>query len=319
MNLHATHFKPLIAMGPLIVALLGGCQSPAESSTRRPRTNLGADVRLPSDPVDTPLDFGGDWERVEASIGGQGNASRRTPVALTKASAQTGVGIALGTYTSGAHRQQAALAMQGIAKQIPDLASALSIHNDERGSMLIYGHYSSFDDPSLKVDLKRLKHYTVNGKRVFGLVMPAELRPTLNADDLNPLDLRLVRLQNPNVRVIYTLEVAWWGDYGGSAGPRDAQARAEAFASRLRRAGHEAFFLHEPHRHRSSVCVGVFDYQAVDSASGLESMPVLQTRQSFPSVLINDEPQTKPVGPRNANQGRNGKPLPPKLVDVPRL
>ena len=319
MNLHTPHFKPLIATGTLIVALVAGCQSPSDGSTRRPRTSLGADVRLPSDPVETPLNFGGDWERVEASIGGQGNASRRTPVTSAKASAQSGVGIALGTYTSPAHGQHAAIALQGIANQAPDLANGLSIHKDERGSMLIYGHYSGFDDPSLKVDLKRLKHYTVNDKRIFGLVMPAELRPTLNADDLNPLDLRIVRLRNPDVRVMYTLEVAWWGDYGGSTGPRDAQARAEAFASRLRRAGHEAFFLHEPHRHRTSVCVGVFDYQAVDSASGLESMPVLQTRQSFPNVLINDQPQTKPVEARNANRGRTGKPLPPRLVDVPRL
>lgn len=210
------------------------------------------------------------------------------------------------------------MALQGVAGQAPDLADKLSIHSDERGSMLIYGQYRGFDDASLKRDLKRLKHYTVNGKRVFGLVMPAELRGALRAEDLDRLDLRIVRLHNPDVRVIYTLEVAWWGDYAETSPPRDAAERAEAFARELRRAGHDAFFLHEPHRHRSSVCVGVFGYQAVDAASGLESMPVMQTRQSFQSVLINDQPRTKPLDPHNAARGQKPKPMPPALIDVPR-
>jgi hypothetical protein len=271
-------------------------------------------VRLPSDPKGQQLDFGSDWERVESSIRQQGNRGTRGDGQKIKASARSGVGIALGTYTSGAHPKQAALALQGIAEQAPDLATALSIHSDERGSMLIYGHYASYDDPALKADIKRLKQYTINGKRVFGLVMPATLRGSLQVEDLDPHDLHTVRLRSPNVRVMYTLEVAWWGEHAGNAAPRNAASSAEGLARKLRRQGHEAFFLHEPHRHRDSVCVGVFDYQAVDAASGLESMPVMQTRQSFPSVFINGEAQS--VAPTGRSIKR--KPLPPKLVDVPR-
>ncbi|MCH2135221.1 MAG: hypothetical protein MK101_01415 [Phycisphaerales bacterium] len=271
-------------------------------------------MALPSDASQPQLDFGADWDQVEASIG-RGNRGGGRAVATRDAQA-VGVAIALGTFTGEGHRQQAAIALQGAAREASDLADQLSIHTDERGSMLVYGQYASFDDATLRRDLKRLKAYEVNGRRVFGLVLPAELRPPLRLEDLDPLDLRTVRLRNPDVRAIYTLEVAWWGPVGDAPAPKTALRDAQQLAQVLRRAGHEAYFLHEPHRQRASVCVGVFDYLAVDAASGIESTPVMQTRQSFPALQVNGKELRQPRDPRRPTGPKRA--VPPPLIDVPR-
>jgi hypothetical protein len=203
-----------------------------------------------------------------------------------------------------------------LVSKAPDLASKMSVHTDERGSMVIHGHYHGFDDPVLRVDLKRLKQYRIDGQRIFGLVLPAQLRPPMRLESLEPLNLHRIRLQLPNTRVLYTLEVAWWGPVGNKDAPAHAAGAAEAMAQKLRNQGYEAYFLHQPHRKRNSVCVGVFDYTARDSASELESSHVMQIRRFFPAVLVNGKARDVPVNAQLPNGRR--KPVPPRLIDIPR-
>jgi hypothetical protein len=227
-----------------------------------------------------------------------------------------GAAIAIATFAGTGHARQAHRALAQIAARATDLSNNLAVHSTERGSMVIYGHYASFDDPGMRRDQKRLKQYTIDGKRVFALVMPAQLRASIGLDTMDPLNLHVVRLRNPDIRVLYTLEVAWWGASAYGSTSSNAAQQAESMARQLRRSGHEAFYLHEPHRKRHSVCVGVFDYQAVDASSGLESIQVMQTRQSFPAVQINGATRSTPMDPR-VPKGPS-KPVAPILVDIPR-
>ena len=279
-------------------------------------------MRLPSDP-DGGLDRAPpNWQRIESSLGG-GDRLRPTRGASSAGGAAQagstytdGAAIAIATFSGIGHAQQAHRALAQIANRATDLSNNLAVHSNEKGSMVIYGHYASFDDPAMRRDQKRLKQYTVDGKRIFGLVLPAQLRAPLHLDTMDPLNLHVVRLRNPNVRALYTLEVAWWGPTEDRRGVPNADAAAESMARTLRRSGHEAFFLHQPHRRRHSVCVGVFDYQAIDASSELESIQVIQTRRSFPSVQINGTRQTVPLDARRPNGP--SKPLAPALIDIPR-
>jgi hypothetical protein len=300
-----------------------GCAPKPQSRAVAPHTSLGPDVHLPSDPDQPELDFGDDWSQIEAALSGSASGASMTqrpghrPSGTTRQKSYTsGLGITLATYTGEGHRKVAHAALSLLAAKAPDCAPSMSVHSDERGSMVIYGHYPSFDDPALRADLKRLKQYRVNGKRIFGLVLPAELRLPMRLEDLDPLNLHRVRLQLPDTRILYTLEVAWWGPVDNQGAPTGAAAAAESLAHKIRRDGHEAHFLHEPHRNRSSVCVGVFNYTSRDAASQLESTQVMQIRRFFPAVLINGKARDVPVNPQHPNGRR--KPVPPLLIDIPR-
>ena len=305
----------------LSVALMG-CTTP-EPGRHRPTAAIDTDIALPSDGTPDDLDFGDDWATVEAALSGTrpgpGKARPARPGRGPSGNTDVRAGdvaITLATFTGERHARTATTARNLYAQRAPELARDLGVHSDERGSMVVYGRYTSFDDPTLRADLKRLKAFTVDGKRIFGLVLPAQLRTTLKLDDLDPLNLHRVRLQLPDTRVLYTLEVAWWGPTGQGGPPHDAGPCAEAMAKQLRRDGHEAWFLHEPHRRRSSVCVGVFDYTAKDASSDLESGQVMAVRREFPAVLINGQPRQARGNP--ADPASRTRPVPPLLIDIPR-
>ena len=331
---HRTLFNlrhPLrIPFTPASLALLGLCTvlsacAPEASGRDRiePSTGLGLDVTLPSDPGQTDVDLGDDWAAIEARLNGQratgqgghrpGHTARRQP---TIRRATPGVAIALATFTGEGHERMAAETLASLAPRAPEFAGGMAVHTDERGSMVVYGHYASFDDKSLKADLRRIKAFTVDGKRVFGLVLPAEVRLPLVLDDLHPLDLHRIRLLYPDVRVMYTLQVAWWGPTVSGFVPDDNLGKALQMAQQLRQQGHEAYFLQEPHRNRASVCVGIFDHTAKDGSSELESGEVMQVRQRFPALQINGTRALAPVDPNRP--GGHTKPVPPVLIDVPR-
>lgn len=302
----------------LCVAMMG-CTTP-DPGRHSPTAALDTDIALPSDGTPDDLDFGDDWATVEAALGGTrpapGKARPRRGLSGNTAVSAGDVAITLATFTGEGHARTASTARNLYAQRAPELARDLGVHSDERGSMVVYGRYASFDDPTLRADLKRLKAFTADGKRIFGLVLPAQLRATLKLEDLDPLNLHRVRLQLPDTRVLYTLEVAWWGPTGQGGPPHDAASRAEAMAKQLRRDGHEAWFLHEPHRRRSSVCVGVFDYMAKDASSDLESGQVMAVRREFTAVLINGQPRQARTNP--ADPASRTRPVPPLLIDIPR-
>jgi hypothetical protein len=205
-------------------------------------------------------------------------------------------GLALQTFPGDLDGQAAADWSRQLAAVVPPLAPKLRTHVGGKGSMVLYGRYSDWDDPQAGTDMEFLRGIRVNNKRIFGPIVRTEVHPRRNLDTLHPHELLTVRTQFPDGRTKYTLEIEIWGDFdSGMLSEADRRRQVESKVAALRAQGIPAYFHHDPISDLSTITVGIFDEQALDPASGLVSSEVEQWQRRFPTRMTNGEELRLPV------------------------
>lgn len=300
-----------------------GCQGAAKQSSASTRQ-----IRPPQFEESAPmeLDMGDDWDAVEGLIGGSSLKPRRSSDSSDDNSNQRlaalpqppRYAICLATFTSGDHRLEGQQYLKRVSMLVPDMATDLSLHTDQAGSLVLYGEFDGWKDERVADVTKRIREVQIQGRPLFLNPILTEVLPRRDPATIGPNELLAVRLRHPEVRTIYTLEVAVWGDFE-SGKLTDARRRrlAEDYAGSLRDLGHQAWYHHDHVKKMSTVTVGVFDHRAIDAASGIRSPAVERVMGQFPARLVNGEVLNIPVS-RN-DPGAGTKPQKPFLVEVPRL
>jgi len=158
----------------------------------------------------------------------------------------------------------------------------------------------------------------VNNRQIFPQAMIAELKVPRDPRTVPDNELVSLRIKYPDVRTLYTLEIAVWGDFeSGEYPPARRRSAAEGYANALRQQGMPAFFYHDDARQMSMVTVGVFDHRAMDASTGIKSPEVERFLMQFPQRLVNGEPLIDLYDPQDPAKG--GRPQQPSLVEVPLL
>ena len=323
-------FRSILVLLPLLVLHGVGCQNaPVERSRPASTVNTtnGGQRMLPGEESEAGLDFGEDWDAVERHLGG-GSSPRAAGTEGSGGldlSGQTaarvdriGYGIVLGSFGSSEHGIEADQYRKRLSILVPTLASGLRICTVSEGSLVVYGDYAGWRDETARDDLKRLRDLTVNDQQLFPTAMLTEIKPVRDPASIGEDELLWVRVQYPDIRVLYTLEVAIWSDFESGTLTVD-QRRREAirYARVLRQQGFPAFHHHDEARNMSMVTIGVFDHSAIDASSGLKSAQVERLMMDFPQRMVNGEPLVNLYDPQDPSKG--GRPQPPRLVEVPKL
>ncbi|MDP7005067.1 MAG: hypothetical protein QF718_02495 [Phycisphaerales bacterium] len=225
--------------------------------------------------------------------------------------------IAVATFTGTEHKLIAKSTLSSLIAQYPTIGRKLTMRDRSRGSVLTYGVYSGYDDPSAKKDILMLRSIpTAEGKPLFGQVLLTKFKSPRSRNQLHPYDLWTARREFPTIVPIFTLEVAVWGDFESGEFPRDARRLvAEQYAAELRQKGFEAFFYHNDDRELSSVTVGLFGHNAVDAQTGFYSADVEAILSRFPERLINGQPIMEYRDPSDHSLGTRVQP--PSLAEIP--
>jgi len=305
------------------LCISGGCQ---------PTSGSGSVDRSPQAGIPTPeeddlsnLDLGGDWDQYESQLSTR-NTTRGTAGAGSRGPKMSGDGgeigpgfvIVLGTFTGEGHLQQANQYYQQAVVLLPDMSSGLRVRPSGGGSLVVFGNYTGWKDPRARNDVKTLQELTINGRQVFPQAMIAELEAPRDPSSIEEAELLSLRVRYPDIRVIYTLEIAMWGDFESGQWPERARrAEAERYARSLRQRGIPAFYHHDSTREMSMVTVGVFDHRAIDGQTGLRSPQVERFLMDFPERMVNGEPVIDLYDP--ANPGKGGRAQQPRIVEVPKL
>ncbi len=260
-------------------------------------------------PTQPAVDWGDDWDqpppaRAAAAAGAPQQSSKQWSIVFA-------------TFASEAHQKAAATMVQ----QLPTVADELRaarVHTTSSGSSVIYGSYESPSDPAAQRDLKWIKNLTIGELKIFPRAILSRIRRQPSPSSLPPTALLSVRQRHPHVDPLYTLQVAVWGDFeSGQLTLAEIQRQAEAYALTLRAQGFESYFHHDADRRLSVVTVGLFDYRAVDSGSGLYSPEVEAMMEKFPAHLVNGEPLNELIDRRKPQRGTRVQE--PMLVNVPKL
>ena len=315
--------QPLTFTAALLgLVLLTACQGGGKAGSEAPASRIRA-PRLADANEPATMDFGQDWDSVEGLLAGGTGQRRATPGASPSAGSSVMAsapryGICLASFSTDDHRLGAREYIRRISLLVPDMTENLSLHTDEEGSMVLYDEFEGWRDPRVREVIQRLRSIQIDGRTVFVNPILTEVIPPRNPSSIGPMELLSLRLNYPDVRTLYTLEVAVWGDFEGGKLP-DARRHclAEAYAQSLRSKGHQAWYHHDEVKRMSTVTVGVFDHRAVDAASGIRSASVERTAAQFPVRLINGEPLMVPVS--RSDPGAGTKAQKPILVEVPHL
>ena len=194
------------------------------------------------------------------------------------------------------------------------------IHSDSRGSMVLFGRHAAADDAAAQADLAFIKDIRLGGQPLFPRAMLTRIRVVRDPSTIGPMELLSTRVRNPEVRELYTFQVAVWGTFREYAdrGQRppdwdEVRRRAEAQVRDLRSRGYDAYYHHDDDKQLSMITIGVFDRTAFDAQAGLYLHPMLERlAREFTQHLVNGEP----VVMRKAGQEIPQQPL---LVMVPEL
>ncbi|MDG2199858.1 MAG: hypothetical protein P8K80_01580 [Phycisphaerales bacterium] len=305
------------------LCIAGGCQ-PTSGGKAADRTR-GTGIQASEEDELSNLDLGGDWEQYESRLstrnttGGTGvEASRGPALSQEGGAAGPGFSIVLGTFAGEGHLQQANQYHQQASVLLPDMSSGLRVQSSLSGSMVVYGNYTGWKDPRAKKDVRTLQDLTINGRQVFPQAMIAELPAPRDPASIEEAELLSLRIRYPDIRVLYTLEIAMWGDFESGQWPERARrAEAEQYARSLRQRGVPAFYHHDSAREMSMVTVGVFDHRAIDGQTGLRSPQVERFLLDFPKRMVNGEPVIDLYDPNNPDKG--GRTQQPRIVEVPKL
>ncbi len=258
------------------------------------------------------LDLGEDW----ADVGGRrrdGGRAARSGDAQQRRSSWT---IVLNTFSTEGHSQAASNMRLRIGSIDPRLSGA-RVHTKARGSMVIYGNYTSAVDPAAQADLKWIKAITISNRPVFAGAMLTRITRTDPTIPSDPLELMSVRARYPDIDPLYTLQVAVWGDFeSGKLTLAEIHQHAESYARRLRAQGLNAYYDHDDDKRLSVITVGLFDSTAIESPQiGLYSAEVKALMRRFPEHLVNGEPLLELID-RRTGRTRVQR---PKLVRVPKM
>ena len=321
--------RSMMVLLPVLLLHGMGCQ-PAAPSRSGPVSTLNTaknDQRmLPGEESEADLDFGEDWDAVEQHLGGRparssgstGSVGLEPSAQVAGAADRIGYGIVLGSFGSMEHGMEASQYQDRLSIVVPNLASGLRTCTVAEGSLVVYGDYSGWRDPQAREDLKRLQDLTVNGQQLFSTAMLTEIKPARDPASIGEDELLWVRVQYPDIRVLYTLEVAIWSDFESGVMTADQRRReAIGYARALRQQGFPAFHHHDEARNMSMVTIGIFDHSAIDASSGLKSAQVERLMLDFPQRMVNGEPLLTLYDPRDPSKG--GRPQPPRLVEIPKL
>jgi hypothetical protein len=281
----------------------------ASDTTSRPATSSGQASGLSSG-----ASSGG------ASSGG-GGANRESPPAardLAKSSpSSTFWTIVLQTLADDGHEQMARQMLPQYAAMSPMLREA-QIIDTAKGSMIVYGSYRNPGDDAAQRDLKAIKNIQLtDGSRPLAGVILSRVSPS-RPGPVHPHDLANARRMYPELRTIYTLQVAAWSDFGTNELSLDQiHSRAEAYAAELRQRGFDAFFYHDDDKRISVVTIGLFGSSAIDTESGLYHPDVEMLMRQFPKHMVNGEELQEFIHPKFQEQlgTRTQKTM---LVEVPR-
>lgn len=228
----------------------------------------------------------------------------------------TGTGrwsLFLASVVGDDHPIQAAVLRNRIAAEYPQLRSAF-VRPQGRGSAIWFGRFTGPTDPAAET-AKAL----VDGlQRGGGPAFPRRMMVPLPDDSpIGERDIRNLRLMHPRIDPLYSLEVAMWWTGGLDVISYDEVRRqAEARVAELRRAGHDAWYYHDPIKEMSAVTIGVFDRRAYDGRSTLYSPEVDALMREFPVRQMNGEDVMIEVTPGDP---RTRVPQACRLVVVPHL
>ena len=305
----------------VLTALLGmGCQP----DSNRPVAGGGSNGAAfePTEDTLSDLDLGEDWAQYEQQLSSRNATGSSIEGAPTfrggAASGGPGFAIVLATFGGDAHREQANQFRERAAMLLPEMAGSIRIHPSAGGSLVVCGEYAGWKDAGAKQDIKTLQELTINGVQVFPQAMLTELSARRDPNSIDEAELVSLRLRYPDIRVLYTLEVAIWGDFESGQWPEATRRRAaERYARTLRQRGVPAFYHHDPVREMSMVTVGVFDHRAIDGQTGLRSPQVERFLMDFPERMVNGEQIVDLYDPSDPSKG--GRPQEPRIVEVPTL
>lgn len=223
--------------------------------------------------------------------------------------------IVLRTFTQVGHQQAAATMAESCAQINPQLGAARP-HTTSKGSMVIYGAFDDSQSPDAQKELEWVKGLAIRGRPVFPRAMLTRIDVRKASGQYRVNELMSVRRQYPNVKPLYSLQVAVWGDFeSGKLSEQEIQSQAEAYVRKLRAAGYDAYFHHDVDKKLSSVTVGLFNHTAVDAQAGIYSPEVDQLMRKFPQHLVNGEPLLEPLDSKRPELGTRVQT--PRLVLVP--
>ncbi len=301
-----------------LMLTLAACGPKEGDSLQAPQARR-AHVALPEE-EDQPLDFGGNWADIEGVLGS--GATKQAPNARAKLSPnrdrpQAIHALVLSTFPEDFDGALANAYLNQIGTLLPQHRQALHAHVDQNGSMALYGRYAGWDDPTASEDATTLSEIRVNGTRIFGPIIRADIKHARAADDYSDLELISVWTRYPNARDLYALEVELWGDFDSGELPASRRRdRAIQRTGELRRQGIQAYCHHDERRALSTITVGIFSDTAINPQSGIPDPDLARLQQTFPLRLVNGEELHMPVQPGGSAQ--NVQPIRSRLIKVPR-
>ena len=248
------------------------------------------------------------------------NAPAVPPKAVTTAPVKKNAGrwaVMVATFSDADHVGTANAFRRQLINDYPELRDA-SVRRVGKGSAIVMGRFGAPDDSAAQAELKHVKSIDRNGRRPFASAMLLRTSTDEASAAPKPHDLRTLRAKFPNVRPLFSLQVAAWSTFGEKGVEYEPmRAAAEKYCAELRTKGHEAWFLHDDDCDTSIVAVGHFDRRAYDTKSTLFSPEIEDLMRVFPANQVNGEPLAIPIDPRDP-KGKT-RPQPCRLVEVPGL
>lgn len=307
-----------------LALLLAGCQGASQGDTDKKVTRIRPpQIAEQPDTAEPEVDFGENWDAVEGLLsrepGQISSASAQEPVKLAYSVPQAPrYGICLATFTSDEHIMGAREYIRRIGLLMPEMAEELSLHIDKDHSKVLYGDFTGWKDPEVGKITRDLRTIQIQGRLLFQAPILTEVIPPRDPRSIAPMELLSVRLTYPEVRTLYTVEVAVWGDFeSGKLSDKQRRRLAEDYARSLRQVGHQAWYDHNERKKMSTVTVGIFDHTAIDPDSGIYSQAVDRVMSRFPARLVNGELLMEPVSPGDPGAGTRVQK--PRMVEVPKL
>lgn len=221
--------------------------------------------------------------------------------------------LVLATVGGDTHPVQATGLRNQIVSEFPQLRDAF-VRPQGRGSAIWYGRFESPKDPAAIRAKEMIRGLERGGRPAF----PRTFMSLLPDDSpVGERDIRQLRVAYPNLDPLYSLEIAmWWTGGLDEISYDEVRRSAESYVVELRRAGHDAWYYHDPIKEMSAVTIGAFDKRAYDGRSTLFSPEVDALMREFPVRRMNGEEVMIEMTPGDP---RSRVPQACRLVLVPKL